>query len=69
MFNTATGSYDWDDTTNNGNRWPNTPQTIGGTTYSVTNTVSVSVSYTWIPEGYLVGPITLTATSVMPMSY
>jgi hypothetical protein len=33
------------------------------------NTVSVTVSYTWMPEMYLAGPITLTSTSTMPMSF
>ena len=35
----------------------------------VANTVTVTVRYTWVPELYLVGPITLTSTSTMPMSY
>ncbi len=34
----------------------------------VANTVTVSVSYNWVPEAYL-GGVTLTSTSVMPMSY
>jgi Flp pilus assembly protein TadG len=33
------------------------------------NTVTVTVNYNWIPELYLVGPITLSSTSTMPMSY
>jgi Flp pilus assembly protein TadG len=33
------------------------------------NAVSVTVSYQWTPELYLTGPINLTSTSVMPMSY
>ena len=33
-----------------------------------TNTVTVKVTYQWIPEAYL-GGITLTSTSVMPMTY
>lgn len=35
----------------------------------ITNHVQVTVSYRWMPELYLVGPINLTSTSVMPMSY
>ena len=35
----------------------------------VQNNVTVTVSYDWFPEGYLVGPITLSSTSEMPMSY
>ncbi len=33
------------------------------------NTVTVTVNYKWFPELYLVGPITLSSTSTMPMSY
>jgi len=33
------------------------------------NTVTVTVNYNWVPELYLVGPITLTSTSTVPMSY
>ncbi len=33
------------------------------------NAVSVTVTYQWTPGMYLAGPITLTSTSVMPMSY
>jgi Flp pilus assembly protein TadG len=32
------------------------------------NTVSVTVSYPWVPEAYF-GGVTLTSTSVMPMCY
>jgi Flp pilus assembly protein TadG len=33
------------------------------------NTVTVTVTYKWFPEGYLVGPITLRSSSTLPMSY
>jgi len=33
------------------------------------NTVTVTINYNWFPEMYLVGPITLSSTSTMPMSY
>jgi Flp pilus assembly protein TadG len=33
-----------------------------------TNTVTVTITYQWIPEAFL-GGITLTSTSIMPMSY
>ena len=33
------------------------------------NTVTVTVSYKWFPEAYFVGPITLSSTSTVPMSY
>lgn len=68
-FNTTSGSYSWDDTTDNGNRWPYSTVTVNGTNYNATNTVSVTVTYQWIPEWFLIGPITLTSTSVMPMCY
>jgi Flp pilus assembly protein TadG len=35
----------------------------------VANTVTVTVTYSWLPELYLVGPITLTGSSTLPMSY
>jgi hypothetical protein len=35
----------------------------------VANTVTVTVRYTWLPEVYLVGPITLSSTSTATMSY
>jgi Flp pilus assembly protein TadG len=69
QFNNHNGSFDWDDTANNGQRWPTSQTTINNQTYSLTNTVSVTVTYPWIPEMYLTGPINLTSTSVMPMSY
>jgi hypothetical protein len=66
-FNTSGGSYDWDDTTDNGNRYPFKENGQG--TYAQTNTVSVTVTYPWLPELFLVGPINVSSTSVMPMSY
>jgi Flp pilus assembly protein TadG len=33
------------------------------------NYVTVTVAYTWMPEAYLVGPITLTSTSTVAMAY
>jgi Flp pilus assembly protein TadG len=68
-FNMSSGSYDWDNTSQNGSRWPYSLRTIGGTTYSETNTVSVTVTYVWWPEAYFIGPVTLTSTSVMPVCY
>jgi Flp pilus assembly protein TadG len=38
-----------------------------GKVVGVTNTVTVTITYQWIPEAYL-GGITLSSTSVMPMS-
>jgi Flp pilus assembly protein TadG len=68
-FNMSSGSYDWDDTADNGDRWPSSQTSVNGTNYSETNTVSVTVSYQWFPEWFLSGPLTLTSTSVMPMCY
>ena len=33
------------------------------------NAVKVTVSYSWTPELYVAGPINLTSTSMMQMSY
>jgi Flp pilus assembly protein TadG len=68
-FNMSSGSYDWDNTAQNGNRWPNSAKTINGVSYNETNTVSVTVQYTWTPEWFLVGPFTLSSTAVVPMCY
>ena len=38
----------------------------GGSQY---NSVSVTVTYQWTPDLYITGPLNLTSTSVMPMSY
>ena len=35
----------------------------------VYNSVSVTVTYQWTPTLYITGPLNLTSTSVMPMSY
>ena len=35
----------------------------------VVNTVTVTVTYNWVPEMYLVGPITLTGRSTLPMAH
>jgi hypothetical protein len=36
---------------------------------TTSSTVSVALTYTWIPEGLFNTPITLTSTSVMPITY
>jgi Flp pilus assembly protein TadG len=48
----------------------NMPYTVN-TDYEVPtrNTVKVTVNYKWFPEVYLVGPIVLSSTSIIPMSY
>ncbi len=48
----------------------NMPSSMSGDYETPTgNTVTVRVNYNWFPEVYLVGPLTLTSTSTMPMSY
>jgi Flp pilus assembly protein TadG len=66
--NNPTGTT-WDTALANGTNWPNTPVTISSTTYQETNTVSVTVSYTWYPLHFLGGPITLQSTSTVPVCY
>jgi Flp pilus assembly protein TadG len=50
----------------NPDNWPSHVTTNTGT--AAGSTVTVTVSYTWMPEAYL-GSITLTSTSVVPMEY
>jgi Flp pilus assembly protein TadG len=64
-INTPSGTFDWDATTSNNNRYPTA--TSNGVT--VTNTVSVTVTYQWLPQLYVTGPINLTSTAVEPMAY
>jgi hypothetical protein len=47
---------------------PSTPGVSGGKVILNGNTVTVTLTYSWVPEA-LLGGITLTSTSVMPMSY
>ncbi len=42
---------------------------IWNTTNSPYNSVIVTVTYQWTPDLYITGPLNLTSTSVMPMSY
>jgi hypothetical protein len=68
-----TETVDWDNTSENGNRSPYSVWTDNTTTpasnVEVDNMVIVTVTYPWIPELYLVGPINLSSTTTMPMSY
>lgn len=50
----------------NPDNWPSHATSDNGN--AVTHTVTVTVTYQWIPEAYL-GGITLSSTSVMPISY
>jgi Flp pilus assembly protein TadG len=48
----------------------NMPYTVNSDYEKPTNnTVTVTVNYQWFPEVYLVGPIVLSSTSTVPMSY
>jgi hypothetical protein len=68
-----TMTYDWDNVAANGNRSPYSAWVDNSQTppvnVEVTNIVIVEVTYTWVPDLYLAGPITLTSKSVMPMSF
>lgn len=68
-LNTTNGSYDWDNTSATYSRWPYSTIIQNGAVVPVQNTVSVTVSYGWVPELYLVGPINLQSTAIMPMNY
>ena len=52
----------------NSNNQPYTTTNIDGQPIATANTVSVTVSYQWVPEIYF-GGVTLRSTSVMPMHY
>jgi len=48
----------------------NMPYSVNGDYETPTNnTVTVTVYYKWFPEMYIFGPITMSSTSTMPMSY
>lgn len=51
----------------NENNWPLRVEENAET--PIGNTVSVTVTYQWFPEMYLVGPFTLTSTSTAQMMY
>ncbi|RIK78612.1 MAG: hypothetical protein DCC68_15005 [Planctomycetota bacterium] len=36
---------------------------------TINNSVTVTVTYAWFPEAYLVGPFSLTSSATMPMHY
>ncbi len=50
----------------NPDNWPSHVTNDSGT--AAGSTVSVTVTYAWVPEAYL-GSITLSSTSVLPMEY
>jgi hypothetical protein len=69
----AASTVDWDDTTNNQHRSPYSTWTNNSSGSNVTTTVCnmviVTVTYTWDPNIYFLGPIKLSSTSTMPMCY
>jgi Flp pilus assembly protein TadG len=68
-LNTTNGTYDWDNIAATYNRWPYSTVIQNDAVVPIQNTVTVTVSYSWIPEMYLVGPINLTSTAVNPTNY
>jgi len=52
-----------------GNNRANAGNSSTGFQTTINNAVTVTVSYSWLPEAYLAGPITLSSTSTVPMSY
>jgi Flp pilus assembly protein TadG len=55
--------------TYNTSNWPyHTTLDSNSNVVPIQNTVTVTLTYVWVPEAFL-GGITLSATSVMPMSY
>jgi Flp pilus assembly protein TadG len=62
-LNQLTYSVTWDASNS-----PYHTATVNGQQVKVANTVTVTITYTWIPEAYL-GGITMTSTSVTVMSY
>ena len=63
--NNLTSSVTWNTTNSPTSVNPNS--TPPG--WPLQNTVSVTVTYQWTPELYISGPISLSSTSTMPMSY
>jgi Flp pilus assembly protein TadG len=62
----VSGSWVWTNWVSSSSS-PPTSTTAGGAT--LYNSVQVTVTYKWMPEMYIAGPINLTSTSVMPMSF
>jgi Flp pilus assembly protein TadG len=55
--------------TYNTNNWPyHTTLDASNNVIPIQNTVTVTLTYQWVPEAFL-GGVTLSSTSVMPMSY
>jgi Flp pilus assembly protein TadG len=52
-----------------GNNRANAANSSTNFSSTIENRVTVTVSYQWVPEGFLTGPITLTSTATAPMAY
>lgn len=67
----APTTVNWDTVASNGNHSPYSSWTNTTTNTATTadNLVTVTITYPWYPEFLLGGPINLTSTAVMAMSY
>jgi Flp pilus assembly protein TadG len=52
-----------------GNNRANASNSETGFGSTIDNTVTLTVSYEWVPEGFLTSPLTLTSTASAPMAY
>jgi Flp pilus assembly protein TadG len=52
-----------------GNNKANAAEPSAGSDPTVNNSVTVTVTYAWFPEAFLVGPYNLTSSATMPMHY
>lgn len=65
----VTVTASWSKTTNYPTYMDTDPTLVPPGQKTIRNYVSVTVSYQWTPEIFPLGTITLSSTSVMPMSY
>ncbi len=61
-YDAVSGSWVW-------NSWVSSSTSLTTSTQGLYNGVQVTVTYQWTPDLYITGPINLTSTSVMPMSF
>ncbi|HVJ83259.1 MAG TPA: TadE/TadG family type IV pilus assembly protein [Planctomycetia bacterium] len=52
-----------------GNNQANAGDPATGFTTTIKNAVTVTVSYQWFPEAFMVGPITLRSSTTLPLTY
>ncbi len=66
----VSGSWVWTDWVSSSTSPPTSPNPNSTTPAEpLYNGVQVTVTYQWTPDLYITGPLSLTSTSVMPMSY